>query len=203
MGHAQVLSPTLLAGEVRGAVQSAHASVAVFVAAEYLPAGHAQAVAAMLPAEEVRGAVQAVHAPAAVLGLTAEKVLIGHVQDDSPVFVAPPLAVVPTNVPPTAEVRPLVGVPDAQAVHPVPSALVKLAPYLPAGHVQDVMSSDPAAAKEPVGQEVHVRAIFVAGLTPYVSLGHKHISIVVAAHVWAMMLLPTGQAAHEPVLASP
>ncbi len=66
------------------------------------------------------------------------------------------------------------------------------------------MSSDPAAAKEPEGQEVHVRAVVdEADLTPYVSLGHKHISIVVAAHVWAMMLLPTGQAVHEPVLASP
>ena len=116
--------------------------------------------AAVLPAGAVRGEVQPVHSPPAELVVRAEKVLMGHVQDDVTVLVAaplapfvPPLADVPTNVPPTAEVRPLVGVPDAQAVHPVPSALINLAPYLPAGHVQDVMSSDPAAAKEPEGQE--------------------------------------------------
>ena len=114
-GHAQVLSPTLLAGEVRGAVQSAHAAVAVFAAAEYLPAGHAQVLSPTLLAGEVRGAVQSAHAAVAVFA-AAEYLPAGHVQENPTVFVAPPLIAEPTNVPPTTEVRGAV-----QAVHPVPS----------------------------------------------------------------------------------
>jgi len=137
--------------------------------------GHAQAVAEVLPAGAVRPWVQAMQAPAAVFAPT-EKVLTGHMQDVSAVFVAPPLPAVPTNVPPTTEVR--AGVP-AQAVHPA----FKLAPYLPAGHVQEVLSWDPAAAKEPRPQGVHVRMIFVEALAPYVFSGHKQLSTVVPAHV--------------------